>query len=97
MNPEALSDEQINSALDQLDVAWSAIPGEGLVRVISTGSFGRGLLAIQKIGKLAEDHNHHPEITLRQDEVEVTLTTHSAGGVTQHDIDLARAIDKLAV
>ena len=42
---------------------------------------------------IAEEEFHHPEITLRYDEVEVRLTTHDAGGVTKKDLRLADLFD----
>ncbi len=96
MNEETLlSDEQLETALKSLHVAWSAIPGQGLVRVFTTNGFNQGVALITQLAEIAEAHNHHPELHLTYDELEVTLTTHSAGGVTQKDIELAQAIDTL--
>lgn len=90
-----LTDDQLRQALKNLDVAWSALPGQGLVRVFSTGSFTAGLALLGGIAKLAERANHHPDAHLTFDEVELTLITHSAGGVTHQDVQLAQAIDQL--
>ena len=46
------------------------------------------------IGEIAEDAFHHPEIILRYAEVEVQLTTHDAGGITENDTDLAARFDE---
>jgi 4a-hydroxytetrahydrobiopterin dehydratase len=45
---------------------------------------------------VAEAANHHPDVDLRYSKVVCTLTTHSAGGITQKDLDLAGAIDRVA-
>ncbi len=95
MNEQVLSDDQIETAVEELNVAWSAIPGQGLVRVFETSNFAEGLALVNEIAKVAEAQNHHPDVTLRYNEVELTTTTHSASGVTQKDIDLAKSIDKL--
>lgn len=94
MNTQSLPDAQIESEVSKLNVAWTHIPGEGLVRVFETGSFGEGLSLVGKIGEIAERLEHHPEVTLRADEVDVTTFTADAGGVTQADIALAKAIDE---
>lgn len=94
MPNQALSDEQIESEVRSLNVAWTHIPGEGLVRVFETSSFAKGLALVAKIGEIAERLQHHPEITLRIDEVDVTAFTLDAGGVTQADVDLAKALDE---
>ena len=93
MNDQVLSDEQIESEVAKLNVGWTHIPGEGVVRVFETDSFGEGLGLVAKIGEAAERRGYYPEVTLRPDEVDVTAFSADAGGVTQADIDLAKAID----
>ena len=90
-----LDQEQLDKALTTLDVAWSDLPGQGLVRVFPVSTFAEGLDLVDRVAALAKTHNHHPDITLRSEQVEVTLFTHDAGGVTAKDVALAAAIDKL--
>lgn len=94
MNDQILSDEQIEAEVAKLNVAWSHIPGEGLVRVFETQGFAEGLALVERIGGVAERLTHYPEVTLRVDEVDVTAFSAEAGGVTQADIELAKAIDQ---
>ena len=51
------------------------------------------LALVNAVGELAEQANHHPDIDIRYDRVTLALVTHDSGGITQLDIDLARAID----
>jgi len=95
MSEQVLPDDTIENAVDKLNVAWSYIPGQGLVRVYETASFADGLRLVNQIASVAEKRNHHPEVTLRYDEVELTSMTHDAGGVTQRDLDLAEALDRM--
>lgn len=90
-----LNEDQIETALKGLDTAWSALPGEGLVRVFETGSFQAGLVLLTRIAALAEQQDHHPDARLSYNQLEITLTTHDAGGITEQDVVLARAIDAL--
>lgn len=62
---------------------------------VPTGSFSRGLDLVNEIGRLAEDHGHHPDVTLRYPGVHLRLTSHDAGNLTQQDIDLALAITEV--
>lgn len=91
----SLTDEQIETALEELNVAWSAIPGQGLVRVFDTKNFSEGLELVNQIASIAEALNHHPDIRLGYREVEVTSITHSTGSLTAHDVELAKAIDRI--
>jgi len=50
---------------------------------------------VNQVALLAEKANHHPDIDIRWNKVKLTLSTHSAGGVTENDIELAKAIEKL--
>jgi 4a-hydroxytetrahydrobiopterin dehydratase len=94
---QILSDDQIEAALQSLNVAWAAIPGQGLVRVFKTPNFMAGVELVGRIAAIAEQYQHHPDIKLTYGEVEVTLTTHNVSGVTEKDIELASAIDELAL
>lgn len=60
------------------------------------GNFASGLEFVNAIGEIAEQVNHHPDITLTYSTVHVTLTSHDVGGITQRDVDLARTISTLA-
>lgn len=94
MEHQPLTDQQIEAILPELNVAWSDIPGQGLVRVFDTKTFAKGVQIINQIAEIAETINHHPDIHLTYTQLEVTLYTHETGGVTQHDVDLAKAIDQ---
>jgi 4a-hydroxytetrahydrobiopterin dehydratase len=93
MNDQILPDAQIESEIAKLNVAWSHIPGEGLIRVFETQGFAEGLALVERIGGIAERLTHYPEVTLRTEETVVTILDTDAGGVTQADLDLAKAID----
>jgi 4a-hydroxytetrahydrobiopterin dehydratase len=93
MNEQILSDEQIEAEVSGLNVAWTHIPGEGLVRVFETQGFAEGLALVGRIGEVAERLQNYPEVTLRPDEVDVTVFAAEVGGVTLADIELAKTID----
>ncbi len=66
-----------------------------LVKEFSFADFASALAFVNKVGELAESHNHHPDIFLGWGKVTITLTTHDAGGITEKDRALAVAIDAL--
>ncbi|MCO8272434.1 4a-hydroxytetrahydrobiopterin dehydratase [Actinoplanes sp. TRM 88003] len=81
-------------AAEQLD-GWTYLPG-GLFTRIETKDFAAGLALVNAIGDVAEQMNHHPDLTLRYTAVDVRLTSHDAGGVTSRDVRLARAVASVA-
>jgi 4a-hydroxytetrahydrobiopterin dehydratase len=89
---ETLTDEEIES---QLPDGWTR-EGDEIVRTYEFDSYLEGVGFAAGAGGLAEEAFHHPELTISWQEVEVRLTTHDAGGITEKDIDLAARFDELA-
>ena len=73
--------------------AWEYGDGS-IVRQFTATSFHRAIAFVVQIGMLADAADHHPDIDIRYSRVIVTLSTHSAGGVTEKDIALAARIDE---
>lgn len=61
-----------------------------------TGDFATGLALVDRIGEAAEEMNHHPDLALSYPHLDVTLSSHDVGGVTDRDIRLARRISAIA-
>jgi 4a-hydroxytetrahydrobiopterin dehydratase len=61
-------------------------------RTFTLPDFRAALAFVAYVGELAESHNHHPDIDIRYNKVSLTLSTHSAGGLTAKDFDLAALI-----
>ena len=92
--PEILSDIEIENSLATLQ-GWELIDN-ALVRTFQLPSFAHAILMMGAIGQLAEAAGHHPDILIYgYNKLKVTLTTHSAGGVTEKDLSLARQIQAL--
>jgi 4a-hydroxytetrahydrobiopterin dehydratase len=87
--------EQIQAALAELDSAWSGSTA-GLRRSIEFADFPTAVEFIVALARFAEDLDHHPDLDLRWRRVDVALSTHSAGGVTDLDLQLARIVDQVA-
>jgi 4a-hydroxytetrahydrobiopterin dehydratase len=89
-----LDDKQVKKDLESLNGEWSVIDTR-LERVFEFPNFKTGLDFVNKIGAIAEKENHHPDIQLGWGKVVISLTTHSAVGLTDKDFELARKIDAL--
>jgi Pterin-4a-carbinolamine dehydratase len=88
---ELLSDIAIQRDLGSLP-GWVR-RGDVLTRLYTFRNFTESMAFVNRVAEAAEAANHHPDIDIRYSKVTLTLSTHDAGGITQNDIDLAKAID----
>ncbi|OYT71025.1 MAG: 4a-hydroxytetrahydrobiopterin dehydratase [Chloracidobacterium sp. CP2_5A] len=90
-----LEEADLNKHLGELP-AWQRQEGR-LARTLTFRNFADALTFVNSVGKLAEEADHHPDISLHNwNQVTLTLWTHDAGGLTMLDVSLARKIDALA-
>jgi len=89
LNPDALHHE-----LDRLE-GWAGTT-EGLDKTFTFRDEAAARAFVARVGRVADELDHHPEVRVDGGRVRMTLVTHSAGGVTQRDIELARRADPLA-
>jgi 4a-hydroxytetrahydrobiopterin dehydratase len=75
-------------------MAWDR-HGNELVKTRRGKDFADALAYVNAVGALAEEMNHHPDVDIRWSVVTLRLSTHSEGGITRLDLDLARRIDAL--
>ncbi len=90
---EALDLAVVDRALAER-LAWQR-DGIELVKIWAGKDFAEALSYVNEVGALAEKADHHPDIDIQWNKVTLRLTTHSAGALTQKDLDLASAIDAL--
>ncbi|HVY55578.1 MAG TPA: 4a-hydroxytetrahydrobiopterin dehydratase [Thermodesulfobacteriota bacterium] len=88
-----LSDAEIEDGLKALD-GWER-RGNEIFKVYKNKSFVDSLGFVNKVAILAEKADHHPDILIQYRNVTLTLSTHSKGGLTEKDFNLAREIDAL--
>lgn len=89
-----LTDEQLETGLQALNPAWSAASRK-LVRTVGFESFPVAVQFVVELAPIAEQLDHHPDLSLSWRTVAITLTTHSAGGLTALDLELAAALDSI--
>ncbi|MFH6970618.1 4a-hydroxytetrahydrobiopterin dehydratase [Flavobacterium petrolei] len=87
------SEESIQIALKELK-DWKFC-NNGIEKNFKFKDFTQALGFIVQVGVVAEKSNHHPELFNVYNKVTIRLTTHDANGVTDKDIDLAKAIEKM--
>jgi len=91
--PRLLRGEEIREGLRKLD-GWK-VRGKFLVKVFDFEEFAEGIRFVDSVAQAADRLEHHPDISIRYTRVTLSLQTHSEGGVTLWDLQLARAIDRL--
>jgi 4a-hydroxytetrahydrobiopterin dehydratase len=90
---ELLTDDEIAGRLDGVP-GWTR-EGSNIITTITRGDFAEALLLTGAVAYLAEQANHHPDILIQWNKVTLTLSTHSAGGLTAADFELAAKINAL--
>jgi 4a-hydroxytetrahydrobiopterin dehydratase len=90
---ELLTDDQINAELTAVP-AWTR-DGNSIITVTTRKDFRDALLYVGAVAYLAETASHHPDVAISWNQVTLTLSTHSAGGLTANDFALARQISAL--
>ncbi|HKT11350.1 MAG TPA: 4a-hydroxytetrahydrobiopterin dehydratase [Terriglobia bacterium] len=90
----ALSKNEIQLKLKDMR-GWSH-QGKAIQKRYTLKSFMPAIGLVNEIAEAAERAGHHPDITINYNVVGIALSTHSEGGVTQKDFELAQQIDKLA-
>lgn len=91
--PRLFDNKEIKEALKDLP-AWE-VEGKNIERVFEFEDFAQSIDFVNGVAELAEDAEHHPDIDVRYNKVRVVLSTHSKGGLTDLDFDLAEKIDTL--
>jgi 4a-hydroxytetrahydrobiopterin dehydratase len=91
--PPRLSPDELAAALQGLP-HWTG-DSDGIHRTVELASFRDAVAAINAIADVAEEMDHHPDVDLRWRTLHLHLSTHSVGGVTDLDLQLARRIDAL--
>jgi 4a-hydroxytetrahydrobiopterin dehydratase len=91
--PRLLTDEEISRQLADLpDWNQSTGPDRAITATFELTDFVAALDFVNQVGHAAEQMNHHPDIDIRWNKVTLVLSTHSEGGITQLDIELAHRI-----
>lgn len=94
--PDKLTGDARNAAIAELD-GWSEVDGrDAIAKTFTFKNFSAAFGFMTRSAMAAEVQNHHPEWFNVYNRVEVTLSTHDAGGLTDYDIKLAKTMDKIA-
>ncbi len=90
-----LKGEELASLKKQVD-GWNVIEGHHITKTCTFPNFREALKFVNRVGELAEEQGHHPDISLAWGKVEITTWTHKINGLTESDFILAAKIDQQA-
>jgi 4a-hydroxytetrahydrobiopterin dehydratase len=91
--PRLLSDPEISDRLKGLK-GWTH-EGKFITKAFEFDRFMGGIDFLNQVAAVAEKEEHHPDINVRYTTITLSVQTHSEGGVTEWDLDLAKAIEKM--
>jgi 4a-hydroxytetrahydrobiopterin dehydratase len=91
--PLRLKRDQVKVQLTKVK-GWK-LRGNNISKLYVFGDFAQAVRFINRVARLAEAVNHHPDIHIRYNRVKLTLTTHDEGGLTMKDFRLAGKIDRV--
>jgi 4a-hydroxytetrahydrobiopterin dehydratase len=89
---ELLDEEEIEQRLDELG-DWER-EGDAIEKVFEFDDFNQAIGFVNDVAKLADRYDHHPDMDIRYNRVRLALSTHSEGGLTPRDFDLAGEIEQ---
>lgn len=93
MSQTKLTAEELIVRLAELDF-WKVVNNR-LMKRYKFPDFTESLIFVNKIGEIAETHDHHPDIAFGWGYAEIYLTTHDLGGISIRDIAVAKEVDRL--
>ena len=88
---DLLTEDEIDQALSDDLPGWEQ-DGNAITREIEAPTFLDGITLVQHVAEAAENMDHHPDIDIRYNSLKFKLSTHSEGGLTAKDTDLAGKI-----
>lgn len=89
---DLLGPDALHHGLDQLD-GWEGNLG-GIEKTWTLRDFNESVRFVARVADVVDEVNHHPDVTISWNKVTLKLVTHSAGGVTQADLDTAALLER---
>lgn len=93
VNPMTL--ETVQAYLKNISDEWNSESNRSIKRDFPFKNFKQGLDFVNRLGEIAEEEGHHPDLHMYYSHVEVELSTHDIGGLSENDFILAAKIDEL--
>ncbi len=92
----AIAADQRDALLAQLGSGWEVIDGKRLRRTFRFPDFAKTLAFVVDVGRMADEVDHHPEISLAWGRATIEIWTHTVGGLSDNDFIFAAKVDRIA-
>jgi 4a-hydroxytetrahydrobiopterin dehydratase len=92
--PELMTPDEVELVISEELPDWS-YEDDSLVRSVEAPTFVAGIDLVDAVAVVADELNHHPDIDIRWTTITFRVSTHSEGGVTSNDVELAERIDAI--
>ncbi|MFP4025484.1 MAG: 4a-hydroxytetrahydrobiopterin dehydratase [Thiohalospira sp.] len=92
---QPMNEKQIKKHMELLAPEWEVIENKKIKKSFSFDNFKNGMAFAQEVASIAEQEQHHPDICIHYKNVEIELTTHNIGGLSENDFIMAAKIEEL--
>jgi 4a-hydroxytetrahydrobiopterin dehydratase len=90
-----LKGNDVKEFLNELKGDWKSVDDKKIRNTFPFENFKQGIDFVNKVAELAEEEEHHPDVCIHYKEVEVEISTHAIGGLSENDFILAAKIDEI--
>jgi len=91
----ALEGEELKNLMNEIEDEWELIEDKKIIRKFSFDDFAEALDFVNKVGDIAEEKGHHPDIELGWGRAKVSFMTHKIDGLSRNDFIMASLVDEL--
>ncbi|HKL07259.1 MAG TPA: 4a-hydroxytetrahydrobiopterin dehydratase [Bacteroidales bacterium] len=92
---QPMNENQVAKYMELLTPEWKVIENKKIKKSFPFENFKRGMAFAQDVALIAEKEQHHPDICIHYTNVEIELTTHNIGGLSENDFIMAAKIEEL--
>jgi len=94
-NEDPLKRDEIDKFSSRLKNNWNVVDDKKIKHSFPFDNFKRGMAFAQEVAQIAEQQQHHPDLCVHYKSVDVELSTHAIGGLSENDFIMAAKIDDL--
>lgn len=91
----ALEGEELKELMKEIENDWELVEDKKIIRKFKFDDFAEALAFVNKVGDIAEEKGHHPDIEFGWGRAKITFMTHKIDGLSRNDFIMASLVDKI--